>query len=304
MSPFRSDPTFSKTQSQREVAREISYASSAQTRPGRAFIRAVENATGRISLIKRARGYENEVEAGRNFWDVMSERYGLSLQVVGGSLDNIPVTGPTIVIANHPYGILDGLMMGWILSHRRDEYRILAHRVFRKARDLEKIILPISFDDDRESLAQNLRTRKDALEFLGQGGAIGIFPGGTVSTAARPFGQPMDPGWRGFTARMIARSDAAVVPVFFEGHNSRLFQIASHLHATLRMALLINEFRSRVDEPVRVVIGKSIPREDLAPYVKDTRALMDYLRAETYKLSPTPLATSDYGFEFEERYKD
>lgn len=304
MSPFRTDPTFSITRHQREVAREISYASSAQTRPGRAFIRAVENATGRISLIKRARGYENEVEAGRNFWDVMSDRYGLSLEVVGGSLDNIPSVGPTIVIANHPYGILDGLMMGWILSHRRDEYRILAHQVFRKAQDLEKVILPISFDDDRESLAQNLRTRKDALHFLGQGGAIGIFPGGTVSTAARPFGQPMDPGWRSFTARMIARSDAAVVPVFFEGHNSRLFQIASHLHATLRVALLINEFRSRVDEPVRVVIGKPIPRPQLEPYVKDTRALMDYLRAETYKLSQTPLATSDYGFEFEERYKD
>lgn len=305
MSPFRSVPSRpSVSDEARQVAREISYASSARSRPGRAFIRAVENATGRISLIKRARGYEHEVNAGRNFWDVITDRYGLSLEVVGGSLDNIPATGPTIVIANHPYGILDGLMMGWILSHRRAEYRILAHRVFRKAQDLEQVILPISFDDDRESLAQNLRTRKDALAFLEQGGAIGIFPGGTVSTSATPFGMPLDPGWRGFTARMIARSDAQVVPVFFEGHNSRLFQIASHLHATLRMALLINEFRARVDEPVRVVIGKPIPRENLTPYLKDTRALMDYLRSETYKLSPMPLASTDYGFEFEERYKD
>jgi putative hemolysin len=89
-----------------------------------------------------------------------------------------------------------------------------------------------------------------------------------VSTAAKPFGQPMDPGWRSFTAKMVAKSEATVVPVFFEGANSRLFQIASHLHTTLRMALLIKEFRSRIDEPVRVVIGRADP----APRIDGTGA--------------------------------
>jgi putative hemolysin len=86
--------------------------------------------------------------------------------------------------------------------------------VFRKAEDINRIILPISFDDTKEALALNIQTRKDALRFLSEGGAIGIFPGGTVSTAARPFGRPMDPGWRSFTARMIAKSEATVVPLF------------------------------------------------------------------------------------------
>ncbi|MEQ8365461.1 MAG: 1-acyl-sn-glycerol-3-phosphate acyltransferase, partial [Roseicyclus sp.] len=190
----------------REVAREISYASSAVSRGGRAMIRVMENATGRISLIRKAAGYDLDVGNGRDFWQVMTDRYGLELKVVGGSLSNIPATGPVILIANHPYGILDGLMMGHILSQARGDFRILAHRVFRKAEDLNRIILPVSFDDSKEALALNIQTRKDALRFLEQGGAIGIFPGGTVSTAARPFGQPMDPGWRSFTARMIAKS--------------------------------------------------------------------------------------------------
>ena len=287
----------------RHIARDISYAHSAQTRPGRAMIRLMENTTGRLRLIKRADGYEREVAAGRNFWSVMVERYGLSLDVIGGALGNIPKDRPVILIANHPYGILDGLMMGHILAETRGDFRILAHQVFRKAEDLNKVILPISFDESKEAVRLNLQTRKDALGYLGQDGAIGIFPGGTVSTAQNPFAHPMDPGWRGFTARMVAKSDAVVVPVFFDGHTSRLFQIASHLHSTLRMGLLIKEFKKRVDTPVRVVIGKPIERDILDPLAKDTKAMMDFLRKATYELSPTPLSSYDYGYEFEEKHR-
>ncbi len=287
-----------------QIARDISYASSAQSRPGRAFIRVMENATGRLSLIRRAMGYETEVAQGRNFWEVMAERYGLTLDVIGGSLENIPSEGPLVVIANHPYGILDGLMMGNILSRRRSEYRILANRVFRKAVDLEKIILPVSFDETKEAQRENLETRKIALEFLRQGGAMGVFPGGTVSTAPKPFGRPMDPFWRTFTAKMISKSGATVVPVFFEGSNSRLFQIASHLHQTLRMALLIKEFKARVGEPVRVAIGEPLDPARIEALARDPRALMDFLRVETYKLSPRPLGSYDYGYEFEARFRD
>ncbi|MGR3546305.1 MAG: lysophospholipid acyltransferase family protein [Roseovarius sp.] len=283
----------------RQIARDISYSYSAQTKGGRAMIRTMENLTGRISLIKRAAGYETEVSQGRDFWEVIVERYGLTLDVVGGSLDNIPREGPLVLIANHPYGILDGLMMGHILSQTRGDFRILAHQIFRKAEDLNKVILPISFDETKEAVALNLATRKTALDYLGQGGAIGIFPGGTVSTAAKPFSRPMDPGWRGFTAKMIAKSQASVVPVYFDGHTSRLFQLASHLHVTLRMGLLIKEFRKRVDTPVRVVVGDPIPRNTLAQYAGDTKSLMAFLRAKTYELSPSPIVASEIGFEFE-----
>ena len=289
--------------SRRHIARDISYAHSAATRGGRAVIRLMENTTGRLRLIKRADGYENEVAAGRDFWAVMVDRYGLSLDVVGGSLANVPTDGPLILIANHPYGILDGLMMGHILSETRGDFRILAHRVFRKAEELNRIILPISFDETKEAVKLNIETRKTALDYLDADGAIGIFPGGTVSTGATPFAQPMDPGWRSFTARMIAKSQATVVPVYFDGHTSRLFQIASHLHNTLRMGLLIKEFKKRVDTPVRVVIGEPITRDVLDPMAKDPKSLMDFLRKATYELSPKPLSSYDYGYEFEERHR-
>jgi putative hemolysin len=203
------------------------------------------------------------------------------------------------MIANHPFGILDGLMIGHILSQTRGDFRILAHKVFRKAEDLNRIVLPISFDEKKEAVALNIKTRKQSLDYLADGGAIGIFPGGTVSTSASPMSRPLDPNWRSFTARMIAKSKATVVPVYFDGHNSRLWQIASHLHYTLRMALLINEFGKRVDTPVQVYVGKPLTSDDLGDRVKDAKSLMAFLRQKTYELGPKPIAPGDLGFEFQ-----
>ena len=284
-------------------ARDISYAHAAASRSGRALIRLLENSTGRLGLIRRARGYEHEVEAGAGVFEVMAARYGLSLDVVQGTLETIPREGPVICIANHPYGILDGLMLGQILSRTRGDFKIMAHSAFSCAPDLHRHLLPISFDAGRAAVARNLQTRSEALGYLAQGGAIGIFPGGTVSTAARPFSKPMDPGWRSFTARMIAKSRATVVPIYFDGHTSRMFQIASHLHSTLRMGLLIKEFRDRVDTPVRVVIGKPLCRDVLDPLSGDAKAMMDFLRKATYELSPEPLVSTELGFEFEQHHR-
>ncbi len=258
----------------------------------------MENSTGRLGLIRRASGCAQELGEGGSFFDVIARRYGLTLDVVGGSLANIPATGPVIVLANHPFGILDGLMLGQIMTHRRSDFKLVAHSVFGGALGVNRHLLPISFAGDRAARDLNLHTRKAALAHLGQGGAVGIFPGGTVSTGARPFAKPMDPGWRSFTARMIGKSQTIVVPVYFDGHTSRLFQIASHIHLTLRMGLLIREFHARVDTPVRVVIGNPIGRDLLNPMSKDAKAMMDFLRKATYELSPDPNQSFDLGHEF------
>ncbi len=289
--------------SQRHIARDISYSHSAKTRSGRTIIRLLENSTGRLQLIKRAQGYERDVADGKSFWSVIAKRYGLSLDLISGSLDMISKSGPLILIANHPYGILDGLMMGHILAEHRGDFKILAHQIFRKAEDLNKVILPIRFDETKEAIRQNIEVRKTALDYLANDGAIGIFPGGTVSTSAGPFTFPMDPAWRTFTARMISKSNAIVLPLFFDGHTSRLFQIASHLHYTLRMGLLLKEFKKRVDTTVRIAVGNPIGRDILNPLASDPTALIAYLREATYSLSPDGLDTQALGFEFEDHHK-
>ncbi len=286
------------------AARDISYASSAETKAGRAFIRTVENMTGRVGLIKRAAGYGDEVAAGRDFWNVMMERYNVRLNFLEGTLDRIPKEGPVVVVANHPFGILDGLVLGHILSEVRGDFRILAHRVFRNAEDLDRVILPINFDKTKEAVKVNLNTRKVAIDYLKDGGCIGIFPGGTVSTAATPMSYPMDPQWRNFTAKLIQKSGATVVPVYFDGTNSRLFQFASHTHYTLRMAMLIREFKKNIRKNITLSIGNPILSSEILPFSKDYSAMMRFLRDKTYGLSSKNLDTSDLGFEFEDNYKN
>ncbi len=280
------------------AAREISYAYSARTRAGRAVIRSIENLTGRPRLIRMALGYDAEVGRGRDFWEVMQERYRLRLDITPAEMAHIPRSGPLVVVANHPFGILDGLLLGRILSMTRGDFRILAHKVFHKARDLDGAILPVSFDETREATQTNLETRRVALDYLGAGGCIGVFPGGTVSTSSKLFNRAMDPAWKTFTAKMIQRTRAQVVPVFFDGQNSRLFQIASHINPTLRMALLINEFDRGVGGEVAVRIGAPLPADGIEAFRGDAKGLMDHLRLATYRLSRRPIADFGYGYNF------
>jgi putative hemolysin len=287
----------------KNITKDISYASSAQTRGGRTVIRVIEAAMGRGKIMRRAVGYEKDVELGSDIWRVMIDRFELELRM-HGALSQVPKTGPVVFVANHPYGILDGLVMGHMLSQFRGDFRILANAVFGKAPDIERIILPISFSETKEAVKANLSTRKQALFYLKEGGAIGVFPGGTVSTAARPFSHPLDPRWRNFTAKMIQKSGATVVPVFFHGSNSRMFQLASHLHETLRLGLMVSEFRARMSAPVDVTVGAPLSADKIASFGPDSKAMMGFLRQATYELSPTPVNALDYGYEFEDKYRN
>lgn len=277
-------------------ARDISYSMSAKSRAGRAMIRSIENVTGRPRLIRMALGYEQDVARGEDFWAVMRRRYGVEFDFLRHGPEAIPASGPAVVVANHPFGILDGLALGAILSARRKDFKIVANSVFRKVGDLEANLLPISFDPGREAQALNLQSRKAGIEYLRNGGVIAIFPGGTVSTASKPFGKPIDPVWKNFTAKLVSQPEAAVIPVFFDGQNSRMFQVATHVSQTLRLALLIKEFGAKLGRPLRVAIGDPIPRAEIDARKGQPAALMSYLRQATYGLSPTPFADLSHGW--------
>ena len=288
----------------KKVNHDLSYAHSAQSRLGRTIIRCLENATGRSALLSRSPNLRTNMHSIQNLWHSIMEGYGVTIDIMQGELGDIPVDQPFIVVANHPYGILDGLVMGSVLAQSGANFKIIANDIFNKAREISDKILPISFKNTREAISLNLRTRKNAITHLSHGGAIGIFPGGTVSTSSKLFSQPADPAWRSFTAKMIFKSNALVVPIFFDGNTSRIFQLASHLHPNIRAGLLLREFKLRLDKPVRIVIGKPIPRCRMDLFKNDSRKIMDFLRLETYKLSPNKNQTFEYGYEFEHKYRN
>ena len=288
----------------KKVNYDVSYAHSAQSKLGRAIIRCLENATSRSALLSRSPNLRTNVHSIQNLWHSIMEGYGVTIDIMQGELGDIPVDQPFIVVANHPYGILDGLVMGSVLAQSGTNFKIIANDIFSKAREISDKILPISFKNTHEAISLNLRTRKNAITHLSHGGAIGIFPGGTVSTSSKLFSQPADPSWRSFTAKMIFKSNALVVPIFFDGNTSRIFQLASHLHPNIRAGLLLREFKLRLDKPVRIVIGKPIPRCRMDLFKNDSRKIMDFLRLETYKLSPNKNQTFEYGYEFEHKHRN
>lgn len=278
----------------------ISYASSGRSRAERIFIRTLENLTGRQKLLRRARRHLGPVPTHVSFWEEMVRLFGLKLNITKGALDLIPENGPLLLVSNHPFGILDGLFMGYILSATRPDFRILANDVFAVAPQITDIILPVSFDATADAVRTNLATRKTAIGYLNSGGAIGVFPGGTVSTSLRPFGLPADPGWRSFTAKLISKTDPTIVPIFFDGQNSRRFQVLSRVHSSLRLGLMINEFKRRIDDHVDLCIGTPLKLADLGDVADNGHAIMDALRARTYDLSGS---RRDYGYEFEPIHK-
>jgi putative hemolysin len=159
--------------------------------------------------------------------------------------------------------------------------------------ELQPYLLPIDFGETSAATATTLRSRAEALSWLCKGGLLVVFPSGAVSTSKRLFGRrAVDPEWKLFTAKAIAQARATVVPVFFAGQNSRLFQLASHLSQTLRLSLLLHEVRNKIGSAVEVRIGSPVPYDELSD-TGDRKSLIEYLRNATYELgvgdgSPRP----------------
>ncbi|MBL9099024.1 MAG: glycerol acyltransferase, partial [Alphaproteobacteria bacterium] len=152
------------------------------------------------------------------------------------------------------------------------------------AEEIKPFLLPIDFEETKAALETNIKTRAEAKALLERGGALIIFPGGTVSTTPTVLARKArDPEWKTFTARMIVQGKAPVVPVFFAGQNSRLFQVASHVSMTLRLSLLFKEVHDRIGSDLTLRIGKRIPYEELKA-ISDRKKLMEFLRDKTYAL--------------------
>ena len=265
------------------VDTDFSYADPTDGRLRRIAIRSIERLTGQPKL---RRMYEAHLaERDPDFWASAVRRLGLVLDYDAERLDRLPATGPVVVVSNHPYGVLDGLVVGHLVQSRRPDFRVVANGILTRSAEAAPFLFPIEFGETKTATRTNLRSRREALDWLCGGGALVVFPGGTVSTAPRPFGPAVDPRWKPFTAKLIHAAQAAVLPVCFVGQNSRLFQLASHVSMTLRLSLLFHEVANKIGSRQRIEIGRLMPYAELAP-IRDRQALVDFLRERTYALHP------------------
>lgn len=264
----------------------FSYAAASDPPVKRGLIRLVEVATGQPKLKRLYLENQRCPRAGESFFGAAVRKLDLDVRYDAAALAKIPATGPVVIVANHPYGVLDGIVISWLVEKVRRDFVVLTNAVLMRAPEVRDHVLPIDFAGTPEAIQTNIESRAAARAHLERGGVVVVFPAGAVSTAPDRWGRrpAVDARWQPFIAALIQRSKATVVPMWFGGQNSRLFQIASHVSATLRLSLIFHEVKARIGTLLPVMIGAPIPFSDLAA-IKDRQALSDHLHDVTYALA-------------------
>jgi putative hemolysin len=247
-------------------------------------IRSVEFLSGRRTIQRLYEQIQDE-----DFEPVLSfekalEKLQISYQYDSSKLSKIDPGKGLVVIANHPFGVVDGLMIGKLVATVRDDFKILVNKVLcNQDERISPFLLPIDFDNTKEALQVNIATRKLALEHLAKNKCIIIFPGGGVSTSRHIIDKPVDLEWKKFVSQLVLKSNADLLPVFFHGRNSTLFQIASKISLNVRLGVLLYEVKNKMGKSFHVSIGDIIPNMELKTW-KDRGKLLQFLKEKTMLL--------------------
>lgn len=265
--------------------RKLSYATTFDSPLKKQSIRAMEWMTGKLTLLHLIRKFERSgVPEGQAFWRKALDVMGIPLQTPQDQIARIPETGPLIVVANHPHGLVDGMVLADLIGRVRQDYRILTRSLLTSVDEVSRFMIPVPFPHEADALRQNLEMRKRAMDHLGDGGAIVLFPSGVVATSETMFGPALEADWNPFTAKMIQRSGATVLPVRFTGQNSRWYQIANRLSPTVRQGLLIHEVVTSLNKPQAPIVGHPIAPEETKTWASDPRGFVAWLREKTINL--------------------
>ncbi len=269
--------------------RKLSYAGSFPD-PRKAFlIRGIEWMTGKITLLRKVRQFERgDVKEGAAFFPQALEAMGIDLVVPPERVEIIPKTGPLIVVANHPHGLVDGMVMADLIGRRRDDFVILTRSLLSGVKEIRQFMLPVPFPHEQDALNESLKMRRKAMEHLKGGGVVILFPAGAVASSKTLFGPAVEKEWNPFTAKMIARSGATVLPIYFPGQNSRAYLVADHISPVLRQGLLLHEVVHALNKPQHPVVGDPLLPEDLKKWASNPRGFMEWLRAHTLSLGGDP----------------
>ena len=264
----------------------------------RSLIRVVERWSGRARF---ERIYQAWRQGPRNLRETVFtsaiKALGIRPQVSAEDMARIPAMGPLLVVANHPYGIVDGLLIGHLISTRRADIKLICHSLLCQPPEAADVLLPIDFGAGPEARRISAETRKRAVEWLDRGHALIIFPAGGVATSVSPWrGVAADLAWHPFIGRLARRAGVKTLAMYVHGQNSRLFQLVSHFSYPLRVALIFRETRRVIRRPIRVAIADPVAVGEL-----EAVDLVMSLRERTYAMAPVGGPSADMEFAFPER---
>ncbi len=263
----------------------LSYANTFPHPAKRSVIRTMEWMTGKWTLLGLIRRFEAEgVETGQGFWPHALRVMGIDLQTPAEEIANIPKTGPVIVVANHPHGLVDGMVLAELIGRVRTDYKILTRSLLTGIPEIEQFMIPVPFPHEENAIPKSLEMRRATMAHLAAGGVVALFPSGVVASSESWWGPAIEREWNPFTAKMVIKSGAAVLPIRFPGANSRAYQVADKISATIRQGLLLHEVVHALNRPQRPHVGQTFDPAEIAQRRTAPRSLMDWMREETLSL--------------------
>ena len=248
------------------------------------FIRAMEKVTGQPKIKKIYFDYVDDERPRELFWSDALERLNITYNLNTEAAIDIPETGRLLVIANHPFGVIDGLILCSIIGKIRQDYKIITHQVLRQAPAVKDKILPIDFSETETALQTNLETRRAAQQHLKEDGVVIIFPAGGISLAPNFIGPAFDSEWKTFAAKLAQTKDTTTLPFYFNGRNSIIYQMARRLSVTLGYSLMFREICKQMNGCVDVTFRAPIHASELAAF-PNRAEITNFLRQRTYGAS-------------------
>ena len=263
----------------------FTYANQTDSLARRALIRSIEVATGQLKL---RRAYDNWCRTPGKSETIFAaglRLLGIKIETTGATPSEELRKGPLLIIANHPFGVADGLAIGDIATRIRSDVKIMTHSLLCQPPEAAKYLLPVDFGPSRSAKLRSAATRKAAVNWLEDGHCLVIFPAGGVATRPKPLdSRALDLPWHPFIARLAAVAGVRVLPLFFHGENSTLFHLASHSWYPLRAALLFRETLRQTGRTMKISFGQVLHGKSL-PHTLGKINVVQHLRNATFSLA-------------------
>lgn len=249
------------------------------------FTRALSSiAMGVLGFNKINKLYSPSAELeGNVFTEHMLNMYGITYDNSDCELSAIPKEGPFVIVSNHPFGAIEGIILYDAIARVRPDFKVMANFILSYIPNLKNVFIPVNPFTNNPEWGSSMGGIKAAMEHLSKGNGLGIFPAGEVSRYYDGGQRPKDLEWAVTIAKLVKKSSVPVIPVYFDGKNSNLFYRLAKLHSLIGTAMLPREMLNKRNKHIIMKIGKPIMPSELDAY-DDYKKLAAYLRARSYAL--------------------
>ena len=236
-----------------------------------------------------------KIESDDNFAEKLFNKdvMNIGLDVLDSDIDKIPKEGPLVIVANHPYGAVDGIALLALLKRARPDVKLMANYILGGIPNLKEHFFLVDPFENRNSSRKSLGGVREAVKWIKDGHVLGIFPAGEVSTYNKKEKRVVDKEWPKAAGMIVRSGKCPVQPVFFGGHNSNFFHFLGRINPILRTLWLARECGRSCNNDIPIRIGDVIPLETCKRY-KKSEEMMSFLKSETYALEKQLCSNRNY----------